>query len=89
MKIADFLLTGKGNAISMPDLAHVSQVPEPALQREVLEARLNGELIISDEAGYYLPEDESDIRQYVMTRKAYIKTASKALKPFIKVLRGR
>jgi hypothetical protein len=87
--ISDFLLTGKGNAISMTDLAHVCQVPERALQREVLEARLNGELIISDEAGYYLPEDESDIRQYVTTRKAYIKTASKALKPFIKALRGR
>ncbi len=89
MTISDFLQTGKKNAISMTELSHVCQVPERALQREVLQARLNGELIISDESGYYLPEDDSDIRQYVMTRKAYIKTASKALKPFINAIRGR
>ena len=89
MTIKDFLLTGKKNAVSMSELANICQVPERALQREILQARLNGELIISDESGYYLPEDISDIKNYVVSRKAYIKTASKALAPFIKAIRGR
>ena len=89
MTIKDFLLTGRKNAISSTELCSVTNLPERALQKEVLDARLNGELIISDEAGYYLPADESEIREYAIRRKAYIATAQKALKPFLKAIRGR
>ena len=89
MKIKDFLLTGRKNAISSTELCCVTNLPERAVQKEVLEARLRGELIISDDAGYYLPADESEIREYAIRRKAYIATASKALKPFLKALKGR
>lgn len=87
MKIADFLLTGKKNAISMADLAHVVNIPERSLRLEILQARINGELICSCENGYFLPESVDDIRAYVISRKAFIKTASKALKPFIRAIR--
>lgn len=89
MTIKDFLLTGRKNAISSTELCHVTNLPERAIQKEVLEARLRGELIISDEAGYYLPADESEIREYAIRRKAYIATAQKALKPFLKAIQGR
>ena len=89
MSIKDFLQTGQKSAISLADLSQITNLPERAVQKEVLEARLNGELIISDESGYYLPADEEEIRQYVIRRKAHIATATKALKPFLKVIRGR
>ena len=86
MKIADFLLTGKKNAISMADLAHVANIPERSVRFEILQARINGELICSCEQGYFLPESVDDIREYVISRKAFLKTAGKALKPFVKAI---
>ena len=86
MKIADFLLTGKRNAISMTDLAHVVNIPERSVRFEILQARINGELICSCEQGYFLPESVDDIREYVISRKAFLKTAGKALKPFVKAI---
>lgn len=86
MKIADFLLTGKKNAISMTDLAHVVNIPERSVRLEILQARINGELICSCEQGYFLPESVDDIREYVISRKAFLKTAGKALKPFVKAI---
>lgn len=86
MKIADFLLNGKENAISMADLAGVMKIPERSLRLEILQARINGDLICSCDRGYFLPESVDDIREYVISRKAYLKTAGKALKPFIKAI---
>lgn len=86
MKIADFLLNGKENAISMADLAEVMNIPERSLRLEILQARINGDLICSCDRGYFLPESVDDIREYVISRKAYLKTAGKALKPFIKAI---
>ena len=89
MTIKHFLLTGRKNAISSTELCRVTNLTERAVQKEVLEARLRGELIISDESGYYLPADVSEIREYAIRRKAYIATALKALAPFLKAIQGR
>ena len=86
MKIADLLLVGKENATSMTDLAHIANVPERSLRAEILQARINGELICSCDRGYFLPESVDDIREYVISRKAFLKTAGKALKPFVKAI---
>ena len=86
MKIADLLLVGKENATSMTDLAHIANVPERSLRAEILQARINGELICSCDQGYFLPESVDDIREYVISRKAFLKTAGKALKPFVKAI---
>lgn len=85
-KISDFLLTGRKNAISMTDLSHVADIPERSVRLEILQARIAGELICSCEQGYFLPETVDDIREYVISRKAYLKTANKALKPFVKAI---
>lgn len=86
--ITDFILTGKSQAISLSELARVTGMPERSVKQEVLEARLQGHLIVSDESGYYFPETETDLREYVSARRAVIRTSSKALKPFIQALRG-
>ena len=86
-KITDFLMTGKDNAIPMADLAAAVNLPERAVRREILEARLRGELIVSNEQGYFLSTDPDDLREYVIKKKAFSKTASAALKPFLKAIR--
>ena len=70
----------------MTDLAHVVNIPERSVRFEILQARINGELICSCEQGYFLPESVDDIREYVISRKAFLKTAGKALKPFVKAI---
>lgn len=87
-KITEYLSAGQDNAISLSDLAAAVNIPERSLQQEILRARLNGDLIISSERGYFLPADEDELRDYVIKRRAYIRTASKALRPFINALNG-
>lgn len=87
MKITDFLLEGKSNAISMRELAKVTGLSERAVRNEILNARLHGKLIVSDENGYYLPEAKSDIKNFVAVRKQAIKTSQDALQPFVDALR--
>lgn len=89
MKVSDFLLTGKNNGISMTDLAHITNVPERIIRKEILQARIAGELIVSGDKGYYLAADEEELREYIISRKAAIKTSSKALQPFIRKLNGK
>lgn len=88
-KIRDFLSVGQDQAVSLQDLAAAVNIPERAVQKEILNARLSGELILSSDRGYFLPADPDEIRQYVIKRKAYIKTAGAALRPFLKALSGR
>lgn len=86
MKIIDFLSVGERDAVSLEELAISTGLPERAVKAEVLRARCAGDLIISTQNGYFLPESVDDIRRFVMTRKAVIKTANKALRPFIKAI---
>ncbi len=87
MQISEFLASGEGQAISLDELSISTGLPERSVKAEVLRARISGDLILSSDRGYFLPSDESEIRQYVYSRMSYIKTASKALRPFIKALR--
>ena len=89
IKISDFLSVGQDQAVSLSDLAVAVNIPERAVKREILNARLSGELILSSDRGYFLPADPDEIREYVIKRKAFIKTAGAALRPFLKALSGR
>ena len=89
IKIIDFLAAGQDQAISLSDLSAVLNLPERSVKQEILNARLSGELILSSDRGYFLPSSEDEIKEYVIKRKAFIKTAGAALKPFLKALNGR
>lgn len=88
LSISDFLSAGEGQAVSLDELSISTGLPERAVKAAVLRARLAGELILSNEKGYFLPGDEQELRQYVTTRKSYLKTAHAALRPFLKALKG-
>lgn len=88
-RIIDFLSKGEDQAVSLSDLSALVNLPERAVKREILNARLRGELILSSERGYFLPSGEDELRSYIYQRKAFIKTASAALRPFVNALNGR
>ena len=88
MSISDYLSNGERDAVSLENLALSTGLPERAVKKEVLQARLRGELILSTENGYFLPADTEEIRSYVYKRKAYIKTANRALKPFVNAIKN-
>lgn len=88
MGLSEFLGVGESQAISLEQLALATGLPERSVKAEVLRARINGELILSSDSGYFLPADDSDIRRYVASRRSYLRTAGAALQPFIKALRG-
>lgn len=89
MKIVDFLSVGERDAVSLEELAISTGLPERAVKAEVLRARCSGDLIISTQNGYFLPESSDDIRRFVATRKAVIKTANRALRPFIREIANK
>lgn len=88
MKLIDHIPIGKADAISMAEVSRMFNIPERAVRMEILKARIAGELICSDESGYYLPANEFELRSYVGKVEATIKTSRKALKAFKKALRG-
>lgn len=88
IKISDFLSIGEDQGISLSDLAAAVNIPERAVKAEILRARISGELILSSDRGYFLPADQDEIRAFVNKRRACIRTANKALRPFLKALKG-
>ena len=86
--ITDFICTGREQAISLSDLSAAAGIPERSAKREILEARIKGHLICSNEDGYFFAETADDLRDYVRSRQASIKTSRSALVPFLKALRG-
>lgn len=88
VSIADYLNSGERDAISLESLSKSTGLPERAVKKEVLQARLNGKLILSNENGYFLPSDAEEIKAYVFKRKAYLKTAHAALRPFVKAIKN-
>ena len=87
-RISDFISVGRKNAIPLIELSAKTNLSERAVQKEILESRLRGELIISCDEGYYFPEELTDLREYVIRRRASMKTAAAALRPFINALKG-
>ena len=78
-------------------LAKISRAEDPEMEfEEIME-----DWRIRAEDEYYYPEmykiitseledyDDDEVREYVISRKAAIKTSSKALQPFIRKLNGK
>lgn len=62
--LKDILSTGKENAISARDLAAKLGVSELVLRDIVTANRINGIVICSSSAGYYLPASKNEIREF-------------------------
>ena len=82
--ISDFLAEGKENAISsqlLADLAGCKSVRE--LQAVIAQERAAGEVILStceNGGGYFLPENEGEVREFIRTLESRGKNTLAALK---------
>ena len=72
--IIDFILPGKDNAISTPELARVMEITEREVRKLITEARIQGEPILAGSTGYFLADTNDEIAEYVESRQKAVKT---------------
>lgn len=69
MNIADLIPVGKENAVTREQLCQLTGLGDRANRKLIEIARIEGAIIInqSDGKGYYVSEDEADIRRQINT----------------------
>lgn len=81
--LTSFIPVGKDKAISMRYLATLLHKNEREARRDVMEARINGDVIIGDASGYYRPATQDELRTYyrsVMSRQRHTAMAVAAVR---------
>lgn len=87
-QLLDSLPVGAAHAVSMSELSNRLCVKKAELRAWVLAARIDGCFICSGQGGYYLPEDQAELREYIARRNTVIDSAEKAIDPFIRYVVG-
>lgn len=77
---------GQDNAISMSSLSKLTDSSLQETRQWVENARLDGMIIASSQAGYYIPIDEEELVEYYIRTKRRLDTTKKTLSPVIKRL---
>lgn len=69
MHITNYIRTGKENAITREQLCSLTGLPDRAVRKLIELARMEGAIIVNqgDGKGYYISEDEQDIRRQICT----------------------
>lgn len=82
--VMDILQTGKGNAISAHDLCtYLGFESVRELQHEIARERKAGAVILStcqDGGGYFIPENNQEVRQFIRTLENRAKNTFAALR---------
>ena len=79
-KLLDLIPEGRGNAISMKDLAGLLNCTVREVRKAVFNARIDGEVICGTDAGYYLPATREELKEYYTLRRGAALSSLKALK---------
>lgn len=87
--IKDLLQKGKENRISFDELKELTGCSnERTLRKMIADERRQGVLICSGaDGGYWLPESDKDIEEFIRFYKAEAATHWKTLKPFVAALK--
>ena len=85
-KILDLIPTGRGNAISMKDLARILEVDVRGVRQLVHNARNDGEVICGTESGYYQPATKEELRDYIALAQSRAFSCLRSLKAARKLL---
>lgn len=85
---------GKENAVKPINLANMFGLSERQLRKKILNERMAGYLIMSNcsTGGYYRPNDEKEIMEYIAMMEHQAKTrlaASKAARDYLKQMQGQ
>lgn len=89
MKIEDFLMTGKENAVSRSWLSESLCLPDRTIRRLIQEARDRGALIMNagDGTGYYISDDIGEIHRQYRVDKSRALSILKRLKTMRQMLK--
>jgi len=89
LKIIDYLHVGRKNAETRQDLALTTGLSDRKIRLAIEEAREAGEVIISSHKhpGYWLPENEEEIQEFVKMIRCYIFSLWRTTKSARQVLR--
>lgn len=69
-RIMDYIPYGKDQSVSMKALASIFNKGDREIRLMVRNARLDGEIIVGDENGYYQPVYEEDLDRWIRKEEA-------------------
>ena len=77
--IMDYIPSGQDNAVSMKSLASILHRSTREIRLMVRNARIDGEIIVGNEYGYYQPTCEEDLIRWIQKEEASAKGKFKML----------
>ena len=80
-ELLNMLPKGKENGIKNEDLQRLLKTDCRGVSHQIQKARLNGALICSGNAGYYLPADQEEVKEFYNIMRARCLSLLTALKP--------
>lgn len=87
LNLMDFLSTGEDNAITARELSRLLKMSLRDVTVTVNALRKSGEIICSSGEGFYLPADDTDVKNFVRnmeSRIADMRRATKSAKEHLK-----
>lgn len=84
--LLDRIPCGEENAVSMRDLARALGEDPRQTRLRIEKARVDRNIIASTDQGYFIPETEAELREYVCRTWARIKTSYATLAPALTFL---
>jgi len=77
------------DAVSMTELAEVMEISPRELRQFILDARMEGLLILSGTKGYWESDDEREVEEYICERMEVVKTIVSYTEAMKKALQRR
>ena len=85
--ILSALRTGRDNYITTDYLKQITGLPERDVRRVIEDLRRHGAVILSDNNGYYLPENAAELESFVRKETKRAKSVFYTLKSARRLLR--
>ena len=80
-ELLNLLPTGKKNGIKNEDLQKILNTDKRGVSLQIQRARMNGAVICSGNGGYYLPQNDEEIRDFYNDMRARCLSLLTAIKP--------
>lgn len=84
--ILDRIPSGRDNAVSIRYLATILGTTDRQIRHMVEKARIDGNIIAGSNDGLFVPETETELREYVHRTYSHIVTTIKTLNPAIELI---
>jgi len=86
--IISLIVVGKKNALHLKELIKYTGINNRDLRRYIEELRRNGAVIISNNKGYYFPDNDIEIKRYIKQEESRAKSIFYTLRSAKRHLKG-